>query len=789
MLKFLKFTVGSLLIILFFSGILFAGFPSDSIPTEAKVSYAPGLVMLNFKERIRPGVDIKADINGNLVTGISSLDRLNQRFKGEKLWSLFPEESLKKRIPGQLDLSGYYEIQFPENANLDELVNFYSQDPNVLSAEKVAICPIFATPNDSLLVRQWHIDYPSNDMDVDALEAWDINTGDSTLLVGIVDTGILYSHWDIGGASPYTNGNVWVNWAEYNGTPGVDDDGNGYIDDIRGWDWVTSVSSCWSGEDCTTPDNDPKDFAGHGTHLAGIVGAMTNNVSAIAGLAGGWYPNKKGVKLMPLRVGWLANDGLGYVRMDFCAQGINYATNKGAKVINCSWGVSNNSALHTAALNALNSGVMIVKSAGNYNSPPPPQPPTFLDTLTGADGNNVISVTAINSNGQVASWANYGDWVDLSAPGVHVYSTYSNHYSPGFTYMDGTSMAAPMVAGVIALIRSNDPTLPPYKVANLMYTTADNIDSLNPGKEGLIGRGKVNAWKALAKMPAAKFIAAPIFGEVPLTVQFTDSSTGNIYSRTWNFGDDSTSNLQNPSHTYQSPGVFSPRLTVVGYWGTNTKTNDSLIGIYSDTTFVGQGVGPAGQTNIAVPIIIRNDLPSTQFTIPLSYGNGTAKGRCDSVSFIGSRAAYFASKSATIDTNNQKIVINLSGGNPPLASGTGTIVTLYFTLDTAITVTDTIWIDSTTVGSDSLFTISTFGELLPHFTKGFVWVLPYQLGDVNRDEVIDIGDVVFEINYVFYDGPAPDPLNLGDVNKDGIIDIGDIVYLINYVFYGGPPPQ
>jgi hypothetical protein len=93
------------------------------------------------------------------------------------------------------------------------------------------------------------------------------------------------------------------------------------------------------------------------------------------------------------------------------------------------------------------------------------------------------------------------------------------------------------------------------------------------------------------------------------------------------------------------------------------------------------------------------------------------------------------------------------------------------------------------VGTGSLLITSIFGELSPHFSLGFIWVSPYQLGDVNQDGIIDIGDIDFEISHVFYDGTAPFPLNLGDVNKDGVIDIGDIVYLINYVFFDGPPPQ
>ena len=143
----------------------------------------------------------------------------------------------------------------------------------------------------------------------------------------IVDTGILYNHPDLGGiAAPHTGGNIWSNYAELAGTPGVDDDGNGFIDDFRGWDFVTAVSGA-PGEDLTTADNDPKDFNGHGTFCAGMASARTDNVHGIAGTA---FKSK----VMAVRAGW-DNGTTGVVDLTWCAQGINYAVQKGALVVNC----------------------------------------------------------------------------------------------------------------------------------------------------------------------------------------------------------------------------------------------------------------------------------------------------------------------------------------------------------------------------------------------------------------------------------------------------------------------
>jgi subtilisin family serine protease len=143
----------------------------------------------------------------------------------------------------------------------------------------VGIHPVALIPNDGGFSSQWHHQQAS-DHDIDTPAAWDVETGDSAVIIAIVDTGVLWSHPDLGGQSPYTNGNIWTNWSEQNGTTGVDDDENGYIDDYRGWDWV-QVSGAWPGEDATTPDNNPTDFNGHGTHCAGIASAITNNGTGV----------------------------------------------------------------------------------------------------------------------------------------------------------------------------------------------------------------------------------------------------------------------------------------------------------------------------------------------------------------------------------------------------------------------------------------------------------------------------------------------------------------------------
>ena len=135
------------------------------------------------------------------------------------------------------------------------------------------------------------------------------------MILGVTDTGVLYSHPDL-------TSRVWRNWAEKNGVTGFDDDGNGFVDDSVGWDFV-SGETVYPGEDGSTADADPKDFNGHGTHVAGIAAAQTNNGVGVCGIAGGGG-TETGCKVIALRIGWTATDGNGYVGMDYAAQAIDY---------------------------------------------------------------------------------------------------------------------------------------------------------------------------------------------------------------------------------------------------------------------------------------------------------------------------------------------------------------------------------------------------------------------------------------------------------------------------------
>ncbi len=220
--------------------------------------------------------------------------------------------------------------------DLDEVEAAYEALPEVEQVRFVDICKMYDAylPNDpGIAGQQWYLRNTNvGGGDIRALGGWAEALGDSNIVVCILDSGVDWHHPDLGGTHPdKVNGAIWTNWTEYYGSAGVDDDGNGFIDDIRGWDFVNGVTG-WPDEDTQTPDNDPMDYESHGTNCSGCVAAITNNGIGIAGTA-------PGCKIMAVRAGWLPDgDGQGVVRMDWASQGIVYAANNGAKIINCSWG-------------------------------------------------------------------------------------------------------------------------------------------------------------------------------------------------------------------------------------------------------------------------------------------------------------------------------------------------------------------------------------------------------------------------------------------------------------------
>ena len=297
--------------------------------------------------------------------------------------------------------------------------------------------------------------YQENLRVIEMPNAWGISTGTDNV-IAIIDTGIDLSHADLANK-------IWQNSDEIPGN-GIDDDYNGYIDDIRGWDFVNN-------------DNLPQDDHWHGSHVGGIAAAETDNLIGIAGVS--W-----GAKLMPLKA---CNFG-GDCYFSDAANAVTYAVDNGSKVVNMSFGSSApSSVIEESVKYASNLGCILISSVGNENTA----------VFYPAKYQEVLGIAAADNTDKRWSYSNYGNEVDITAPGVSIVSTVLND-TTGYEYAPatGTSMSAPHISGVVSLIWSVNPLLTADQVKHVLLSTA--VDISDPGFDIYTGYGRVDAYAALA---------------------------------------------------------------------------------------------------------------------------------------------------------------------------------------------------------------------------------------------------------------------------------------------------
>ncbi len=389
------------------------------------------------------------------------------------------------------------------NRTLDQTLSVLRANPDVEYAEPNFILSIDAIPDDPQFTNLYGLDNNAQtggaiDADIDAPEAWDIETGTNTV-VAVIDSGLDYNHVDI-------QGNVWSNSGEI-ANNGIDDDGNGYVDDVRGWDFANT-------------DNDPMDDNNHGTHVAGTIAATGNNGVGVTGV--NWS-----ARVMPLK--FITAAGTGGTADAIAA--IDYAVANGARIINASWGGTFFSQALFDAISAANTaGVLFVAAAGNngVDTDVTPNYPASYDIP------NIISVAATDSTDGLAAFSNFGATsVDLGAPGVVILSTIPANAYASFS---GTSMASPHVAGVATLALSREPTL---SVAELSAALLDNTDPVG----SLLGRtvtgGRLNAFNTLSSIgapvppPPVIITVSPDTASVPVGGNVQFSATGSTTAYTW----------------------------------------------------------------------------------------------------------------------------------------------------------------------------------------------------------------------------------------------------------------
>jgi subtilisin family serine protease len=440
-------------------------------------------------------------------------------------------------------LNRIFRLTFDDATQVDHVIDELSRNNTIEYAERVELLKTTYTPNDP--------DYNPGDQwslsQINAGNAWNLSQGSANIVVAIVDDAVEITHSDL-------SASIWSNSGEVNGN-GIDDDGNGYIDDVNGYD-VADMD--------TDPNPDaPISSYDHGTHVAGIAGATTDNSAGIASIG-------FGVSLMAVK----STNSASAVTHGY--DGVVYAVSSGAHVINMSWGGSGSSTTGQSIIDyAYNNNIVCIAAAGNDN---------VSSTFYPAGYNNVISVASSTYGDAKSSFSNYGSWIDITAPGSGIWSTIPGN---GYAIKQGTSMASPLVAGLCGLMLSLNPGLLPADVENCLLTTAHDIDGANPSYIGELGAGRIDAFAAMNCIagtqnlaPVAEFtadITSIIEGQ---SVNFTDLSYYSPDSWSWSFtgGTPSTFNgATPPAITYNTAGTYAVELTVTNTNGSDTETKTGYI--------------------------------------------------------------------------------------------------------------------------------------------------------------------------------------------------------------------
>ncbi|MFV0467438.1 MAG: S8 family serine peptidase, partial [Dysgonomonas sp.] len=406
-----------------------------------------------------------------------------------------------------LDL--WFEIKVDSTINIFEALDKFKSVNGILAVEGVAVLKPTSVEdgsfpvNDTYINRQWNLHHdgfnwvdggiPTGSVgsDINLFNAWNITMGTPNVVVAIIDGGVDVSHPDL-------KDNMWINEAELNGKPGIDDDGNGYVDDTYGTDFAT-------GQTVIPAES-------HATHVAGIVAAKANNGIGVAGVAGGKTAND-GVRLMACRIyGDDDTDG-GNVPAAFV-----YAADNGAVIAQCSWSFLNPNIKDQLMQDAIDYFIEFAGKDANGN--PRPNTPMTGGLAVFAAGNlamdkfyfpacyeKVYTVVATDIDKKLANYSNYGKWTDIAAPGGasntasgafgQIYSTVPRS---GYAYMVGTSMACPHISGIAALVLSKygNEKFTPEMLKHRISATANDISTENPSYTGKIGAGLADAYKALS---------------------------------------------------------------------------------------------------------------------------------------------------------------------------------------------------------------------------------------------------------------------------------------------------
>ena len=467
---------------------------------------------------------------------ISGLKIHNTRLGIESIQSVFNTDTLAGQHPL---LSRYYLIRFDVQTDIQQFLQIYAEHPMVEKVEFNRLNRFCAETylNDPRFEDQWNL------KTINLPKAWRIESGKPSVVVAVVDSGIKRGH-------PELINQIWRNSDEI-ASNGIDDDRNGYVDDIFGWDFSDAPTLQGVG-DSVLRDNNPDDETGHGTHVSGIIAAEANNGIGIAGIA--WH-----CKLMPLRAGIRLAGGGAFLQNDDVAAAIVYAADNGADVINLSLGDTVNAfIIQDAVQYAYDKGCIIVAAAGNSVEPGAYFPAAL---------NNVISVASLDNNLHLGS-SNFGSSIDIAAPGEDILSTDITPSGLGYSLRSGTSMATAHVSGVATLLISANPSCRNTEIRHWLIHTARQLSITD-----LVGAGLVDAYAVLAER--TKLTAYITATSISLSsedvnqgkVKIYGTADGNGFSQFWlEYGISETPDLWYPIGIVETGAKHS---TLLQEWNTS----------------------------------------------------------------------------------------------------------------------------------------------------------------------------------------------------------------------------
>ena len=587
---------------------------SVTVANAQSILPTKGVVRVKLQKEVatKVGKMQRKAANGRIVTGVNQLDVATREIKAVSIRPMLPPNPKFAAQRAQYGLDRWYVVDFDQSVPVEQARKILAATPGVEVSEaivpmqlkegnggarRVANVPTMASGvnymfNDPRLPDQWHyqnygkIGTSVAGADINLFKAWQTETGKSNVVVAIIDGGIDYQHEDLAG-------NMCVNLEELNGTPGVDDDHNGFVDDIYGYNFCTNSGTVY-------PHN-------HGTHVAGTVAAVNNNGIGVAGVAGGDGSDGSGVKMISCQV-FDSRSGSG--NGDFAAA-IAYAAERGATIAQCSWGWAEPDYYEQAVLDAINyftetarsdnmTGGLCIFAAGNM----------------GATGNfypacydKVLAVTAMTYELTPAPYSCNGPWADVIAPGglldygesAGVLSTLPSN---GYGFMEGTSMATPHVSGIAALILSKygSPTFVSSSLRTQLETSVNDFYSVadNEQYRGLYGAGYIDAAKALQMGN----------GEAPAAVtDYTLAAAQDYISLTWTIPASSDNNVHHHIIYYsESPFTADDNLSALSSSVADTKflsSGDSftheVTGLKSMTTYY-VAIAAVNRWGIASPL-------------------------------------------------------------------------------------------------------------------------------------------------------------------------------------------